>query len=288
MSPPPRIILAVDLLPIVEDGLVGYEFLPNQATYTYVTVGCSDRGVPVLRESSYRAKPPSTLRVAAVDGHTLSQGETDAGLRLRQRDSFFPDWSSTAEAAWTKLAALFPRRPRHCIEVHGARHECLDEALAVACAHLADSDPCIDFCGVPDEAQYGFALTHPDGGRGRLTSRQPGSWALWFQSPATTVNEEWDVSLPGIDVAAPWVRAGMTPFPPAQPVAHPLPTLPTAPSHRSRERRIGDRRDGDWLNADRRHAERRRAGSRSADGQNDNRVHEDRRRRERRAGGATQ
>jgi hypothetical protein len=48
----PRIIrcprgLTLELLPIVEDGLVGYEFLPNQATNSYLTIGCDDRGVPV-------------------------------------------------------------------------------------------------------------------------------------------------------------------------------------------------------------------------------------------------
>ena len=61
--------------------------------------------------------------------------------------------------------------------------------------HLVDWDPCIDFCGVPDEAQYGFALTHANGGRGLLASRQPGHWALWFQSPYAALNEEWSAPL---------------------------------------------------------------------------------------------
>lgn len=274
--------LSLDLLPIVEGRLVGYEFLPNQTTYTYLTIGCDERGLPVLRESSYRAGPPSVLRLASVDGRALPQREIDAALHLRQRDFVLPDWSSTAEAAWTELTELFPQQPRHRIEVYDARQECLDEALVIAHAHLADCDPCIDFCGIPDEAQYGFALTHANGGRGRLASRQPGRWALWFQSPVTMLNEEWAMSAPGIDTADAWVCAGKTPHHTTRPAAFRLPALPATSSRRSRKHRIEDRLDGD-----RRHADRRHAGRPPGEAQPDERRHEDRRRRSRR-GHATQ
>ncbi|HET7096434.1 MAG TPA: hypothetical protein VFJ68_03530, partial [Casimicrobiaceae bacterium] len=45
--------LSFDLLPIVEDGIAGYEILPNRATHTYLTIGWERRGKPVVRESSY-------------------------------------------------------------------------------------------------------------------------------------------------------------------------------------------------------------------------------------------
>ena len=98
--------LSLDLLPIVEDGLVGYEFLPNQATNSYLTIGCDDRGVPVLRERLYRAEGASGLRVASVNGRTLSQADRIAGNSLRRRDAILPDWPSTAEAAWIELASM--------------------------------------------------------------------------------------------------------------------------------------------------------------------------------------
>src|SRR5262245_53402782 len=92
--------LSLDLLPIVEDGLVCYEFLPNQATNSYLSIGCDDRGVPVLRQRRYRAESSGGLRVAAVNGRTLSSGGKGAGSNLRRRDAILPDWPSTAEAAW--------------------------------------------------------------------------------------------------------------------------------------------------------------------------------------------
>lgn len=256
--------VSLELMPIVEDGLIGYEFLPNQAKNIYLTIGCDGSGAPVLRESSYRTLPQSVLRLASVNGRALPRDGIAAGLRLQQHDTVFRDWSLTSEAAWRGLAALFPEEPRHAIEVRGAWHECLDCALAIADAHLAGCDPCIDFCGVPNEAQYGFALTEVGGGRGRLTSRRPGTWVLWFQSAEITLNEEWSVSLPGIDVAAAWVSAGATPLRDDVAVAAATPL-------RRSGHRAGGRVDTDRRRADRRHANDAARGR-------DERRHRDRRR----------
>ena len=257
-------------MPIVEDGLVGYEILPNHATHTYLTIGCDDRGVPVLRESSYSDGPTGVLRMASVNGRTLTQGGSSVARRPRQRDVVLPDWPSTAEAVWARLEALFPQQPRHCIEVHGARHDCLDQALAITFAHLADCDPCIDFCGVPGEDQYGYTLVHVNGGRGLLTSREPGKWSLWFQAPNATVSEEWAMALPGIDVAGAWVSAGATARYTNRPNTFPYPSLLAATARRTRgdrmaERLLGDRIDGDRRRADRRHAETPGEGGRYDD-----------------------
>jgi len=278
--------LSLELLPIVEDGLVGYEFLPNQATNTYLTIGCDDRGVPVLRQRSYRAEASGSLRVAAVNGRTLSQGERISGQSLRRRDAILSDWTSAAEAAWIELAALFPEQPRHDIEVDESAHECLDEALAIAHEYLADWDPCIDFCGVPDEAQYGFALTHANGGRGLLACRQPGQWALWFQCPYAAINEEWPAPL--IQGASSWAFAGAIPRYTPQHAALLFPSIkPEAPARTHRRGTSGDRREGDdRRSADRRHADRRHGDRRRVDTFDADRLVErrrqDRRRRDRR------
>lgn len=279
--------LTLELLPIVEDGLVGYEFLPNQATNSYLTVGCDDRGVPVLRERLYRPDGPGALRVAALNGRTLSAGDKAAASKLRRRDAILTDWPSTAEAAWIELASMFPQQPRHCIDLDETRQHGLDEALEIAHGHLAEWDPCIDFCGVPDESQYGFALTHANGGRGLLASRQPGQWMLWFQCPYASINEEWSTLSPAN--AAAWAMAGATQLYTPQHAALLFPVAKASAKGRGRTRdKSGDRREGDRRHADRRHKDRRKAERRRVESFDPDRLDErrrtDRRRRDRRDG----
>jgi len=257
--------LSLDLLPIVEDGVAGYEVLPNRPTQTYLTIGWDQRGKPVVRESTYLEGPPSGLRVVSVDGEEAPSDSGALRHRLRQRDSVLPDWPTAAEALWSELTRLFPQGPRHPIELHDLRLEELDEALGVAYRHLADCDPQIDFCGVPDEAQYGFALTDAKGGRGQLAARNPETWSLWFQSSTASVREEWPM-LPGSnDSPHAWVCATAATGDVVSPVA--------AASLRSARRdRESDRRHGDRRHADRRHEARPHADRRQAE-----RRHEDRR-----------
>jgi hypothetical protein len=261
--------LSFDLLPIVEDGIAGYEILPNRTTQTYLTIGWERRGKPVVRESSYLDGRPASLRVVAVDGQA-PMSDSAAHRRLRQRDTVHPDWPSAAEAVWSELARLFPQEPRHAIELHDLWHEELDEAFATAYRRLAEVDPHMDFCGVPDEAQYGFALTGPKGGRGQLVARRPETWTLWFESPAGTVQEEWPM-LPGsMNPMEGWVHASSVPLPA---LGRGLGAALAATSRRTRLKdRGGDRRHGDRRRADRRHTARlsedRRQGERR---QNDRR-----------------
>jgi hypothetical protein len=255
--------LSLDLLPIVEDGLAGYEILPSRSTHTYLTIGWDQRGKPVVRESSYLDGPPSGLRVVSVDGQAAPV-DSGAPHRLRQRDSVLPDWPTAAEAVWSELARLFPHEPRYAIELHDLWHEELDDALGTAHRHLADCDPHIDCCGVPDEAQYGFALTDPKGGRGQLVARHPELWTLWFQSSIGTVREEWAM-LPGSsDAFDGWVCASGAPL---TVTSGALVTPLAAAFPRGRRGDGGsDRRRGDRRHADRRHAarsyEERRQGDR--------------------------
>ena len=200
-----------DLLPIVDNGVFGYEFLPQRDSHTYLTIGCDSGGRPVLRKSLYCAEAPSALRLATTNGRALTQSELDAWHRIQSRDFSFPDWSSVADAAWRDLAALFPEGPRRPVRFHDAQHSCLDEALAMAHSLLAAWDPRIDFCGVPDEAQYGIALTGASGETGQLAARTAGRWTLRWDAGAEAVRDEWDASAWDAENGVPWACAGMTP-----------------------------------------------------------------------------
>jgi hypothetical protein len=206
-----------DLLPIVDDGIFGYELLPQRATHTYLTLGCDSGGKPVLRKSLYCAEAPSALRLAAANGRVLTHSELEAWHRIQLRDFSFPDWPSAAEAAWRDFSVFFPDGPRRSVEIHDARHRCLDEALAIAHSRLAEWDPGIDFCGVPDEAQYGIALTGATGESGQLMLRTAGNWTLRWEAAGKALHERWAAHAWEDDCGSAWASGGMTlgdtPFP---------------------------------------------------------------------------
>jgi hypothetical protein len=191
--------LALELLPIVEDGLFGYELIPDRETHTYVTIGCNAHGEPTLRKTVYGMGGPSALRLAAVNGYVLSRSERAARYRTRQGDTHFADWTAAAETAWAQLLTLFPERPRKAAVLREYAHRCLDEALSVAHSHLASWNPFIRFCGVPDEAQHGFALTGGYGEHGELVFQRPDIWMLRWKAPPHAVYESWSVVLPDLD-----------------------------------------------------------------------------------------
>ncbi len=200
-----------DLLPIVEDGVFGYELLPQRESHTYLTLGCDGCGRPVLRKSLYCAEAPSVLRLATTNGRALTQCELNAWHRIQSRDFSFPDWPSVAEATWRDLAALFPEGPRRPVRFHDGRHCRLDEALAMAHSLLAAWDPGIDFCGVPDEALYGIALTGAKGETGQLAARTASRWTLRWDAGGDAVRKQWDASAWDAENGVAWARAGMTP-----------------------------------------------------------------------------
>ena len=226
--------LALDLLPIVEDGLFGYEFVPNRKSSTYLTIGRDERGEPVLRRSLYCAAPPSTLRLAAVNGRFPSQHELDARYHIEQRDSRFPDWTTATEAAWAALEELFAELPRRPILIHDGLHQVLDAALAAACTRLAGRDPRIVFCGVPNEAQYGFALRDGAGERGQLVAWPPGRWELRWESPADGIRESWSAAPAACDTTGGWAVAQPTPHADMFPFGIPAAVDPRRTSRRVR------------------------------------------------------
>jgi hypothetical protein len=155
--------LAIDLLPIVEDGVFGYELLPNRDTHTYLTFGADANDAPIVRRNLYCTSAPSALRMATIGGRPLLQHELDAWDDIEQRDTRYSDWPSAAAAAWAELDRLFADRPRHTIEIHDAAHAAFDHTLGIARSRLCGADPSIEFCGLPEEAQYGFVLKGPHG-----------------------------------------------------------------------------------------------------------------------------
>jgi len=197
-----------DLLPIVDDGIFGYELLPQRQTHTYLTIGCDSGGKPVLRRSLYCVEAPSALRLATSYGRVLTQSELEALHRIQTRDFPFPDWASAAEAAWRDFMTLFPEGPRRPATIRDARHRCLDEALATAHSLLVRWDPRVDFCGVPDEAQYGIALTGTEGETGQLTARAAGRWALRWDAGGRVLHEHWTVPAWDEESGIAWARAG--------------------------------------------------------------------------------
>jgi hypothetical protein len=167
--------ISIDLLPIVEDGLFGYELVPDRNTHTYLTIGCCETGEALLRRTM-SADAPSALRLAAVDGKSVSCRNFNAPRPTQQRDFRFAEISEAVEAGLSQLVTQFPERPRQPIELQASVHRYLDEALAIAHAHLSDWDPFIRFVGL-NEAQYGFALTGGHGESGELLSRRPDMWS---------------------------------------------------------------------------------------------------------------
>jgi hypothetical protein len=194
--------LTIDLLPIVEDGLFGYELVPDRKTHTYVIIGCNAQGEPVLRETWYGAGAPNALQLVAVNGHILSRSECASRYSTQQRNSHISDWPAAAESAWAQLLFLFPERPRQPVAVREHVHRCLDEALSIAHSHLAQWNPFIQFCGLPNEAQRGFALKGSRGEHGELVFQRPDIWMLRWKAPPQAVYESWSVVLPDRDAAS--------------------------------------------------------------------------------------
>jgi hypothetical protein len=199
--------LALDLLPIIEDGLFGYEILPTRDTHTYLTIGADADDSPVVRKTLYCATSPSALRLAAANGRTLLRHELDAWRNIVQSDTRHADWTTCAAATWAELSALFAERPRFPISIHDAEHAALDDALATAQSYLNGRDPRIDFCGIPDEAQYGFVLTGDDGEHGHIVLRSRGLWELQWSAPTALTHEEWKAH-PFFETIGVWAYAG--------------------------------------------------------------------------------
>ena len=192
--------LSIELVPIVEEGLFGFELETNRETHTYLIIGCNAQDAPVIRETVYDTRAPSALQLVAMHGQTLSRPEREARFHAQRRDSQFKDWPAAVEALWNRLSALFPGHPRQPVALPDARNRSLEGALSVAWTFLAQWDPFIMFCGLPDEAELGFALGDANGGHGVLIYQRPDIWMLRWKAPPDAIYESWSVVVPVIDV----------------------------------------------------------------------------------------
>ena len=193
--------LSIGLVPIVEEGLFGFELETDPDTRTYLIIGCNAQGAPVLREAMYDTRAPGALQLArqarSKAGATRARR---ARFRAQRRDSQFNDWPDAVEAMWNRLATLFPGHPRQPVAFPDERNRSLEGALSVAWKYLAPWDPFIMFCGLPGEAELGFALSDANGGHGVLVYQRPDIWMLRWKAPPDAIYESWSVVLPAIDV----------------------------------------------------------------------------------------
>ena len=194
--------LQVEMVPIVEDGLFGYELVPDRRTHTYVTVGCDSRGEPMVRKTLYGDGARNALQLVAVDDYVASNDPQPERYGIKQRDTHFRDWPTAAEAAWAQLLVLFPGRRRQPVVVREYAHRCLDEALSIAHSHVSRWNPFIHFFGAPNEAHLGFALTGNSFEHGELVFQRPDIWMLRWKSPPLAVYESWSVVLPDPEAAS--------------------------------------------------------------------------------------
>ncbi len=188
---PRSLATAVELVPIVEEGLFGYELVAERATHIYPIIGCNAQGEPVLRKNSYGIGAPDALRLVAVNGRLLSRSGHAARSSVRGSDTRFPNWLAAAQSAWAQLLMAFPDQPRETPVLREKSHGLLDEALAVAHSHLARWDPFIQFLGLPNEVHLGFTLSGASGEHGELIFQQPDTWALRWNAPPEVVCESW-------------------------------------------------------------------------------------------------
>ena len=183
---------ALELWPIVEDGLFGYELVPDREAHSYVILARNDRGEPALRVTSYSAGTPGALQLIAINGRILSRSERASRFSIQRRDSVFSDWAAAAGSACEELAVLFPEQSREIGVVLERTHRALEAALSVAYSHLARWDPFVQFFGVPNEAQLGVVLMGATTGEwGQLTFLPPNTWTLRWTAGDSVVNESW-------------------------------------------------------------------------------------------------
>src|SRR5258708_7727397 len=108
---PDRLATPIDLVPIVEDGLFGYELIPDRDMHVYPIIGRNAQGEPVLRKNSYGAGASSALHLVAVDGALNFQSRRAARSSIQRRDTLYPNWLAAAESAWAHLLSLCADMP---------------------------------------------------------------------------------------------------------------------------------------------------------------------------------
>ena len=77
---PDPLATPLDLVPIVEDGLFGYELIPDRDMHVYPIIGRNAQGEPVLRKNTYSGAA-SALHLVTIDGALNFQSRRAARSR---------------------------------------------------------------------------------------------------------------------------------------------------------------------------------------------------------------
>jgi hypothetical protein len=189
---------SLDMVPILEEELLGYELVPAGLAETSLTLGCKPDGEPVLRKESLANVPPGALQLVTMDGRMVTRAARPLPSRSGRRDMRFPDWASAANFACAELEHFSPGAPRRPPQLNTGPNASLERALLAAASRLAQWAPIIHFCGLPNEEQLGYALYGADGGRGQLFFRQPAQWTLHWKSGSEVVCEAWSAMVPDL------------------------------------------------------------------------------------------
>jgi hypothetical protein len=185
---------SLDMVPILEEELLGYELIPVGVAETCLTLGCKRDGAPVVRKEFLANTPPAPLQLAARDGVMIARSARALPSRSGRRDLQFDDWLSAAKFACAELGTLFVGAPGRPPLLNLRHNASLEQALAAAASRLAEWSPIIHFCGLPNEEQLGYALYGADGGHGELVFRHPDQWMLYWRSAGEAVREVWPVT----------------------------------------------------------------------------------------------
>lgn len=195
---PRPLATTIDLVPIVEDGLFGYELVPERDLHVYPIIGCNAEGEPVLRVTSFSVRPKGLQLVTGEHGRSGRAARFD----IQTKDTAYPNWLAASDAAWAYLHTPSAELRGQAAIRREKAHRVLDRALAVAHSHLDAWDPFIEFLGLPNEAQLGFALTDMRAGHGTLMFQQPGTWTLRWNAPDATINTSWSRASSDIGIEA--------------------------------------------------------------------------------------
>src|SRR5512140_932706 len=93
----------IDVCPIVEDGLFGYELAPHPAAVPCLIVGCTVDGVPRLRRTSFDPSSETGLRLATLHGRRVTTARPRARGAPRSAEVLYSDWSTAVTHAWAAL-----------------------------------------------------------------------------------------------------------------------------------------------------------------------------------------
>ncbi len=179
----------IDMAPIVEDDLFGYELAPRAFDQPVVVVGCTEDGIARVRRTEFDALEAG-LRLATLHGHAVDAERPRVRRNPRQQEALYADWPTAAAEVWAAFASAPRGDPARWLETMDACRS-LENALTIANLHLAEWDPVVEFFGVPHQSEYGVPLRGANGETGNLTLHRPDLWLLYWCAPQRIVQREW-------------------------------------------------------------------------------------------------